>query len=162
MGIEGMSDREALTRLMADLGGLGDAESRLDEDENLYPYRPEADAILRAGFRRDAEPTEGAVWEALEPFLESSIRLDLNELEDNQIFAEMVKAVAAALRDPEAERAAPVEYEYGWAPHALSRDKLPTEAEAREAYSMAVGQPVRRWKRERRELPQWVSADEEN
>jgi len=102
MGIEGMSDREALTRLMADLGGLGDAESRLDEDENLYPYRPEA------------------------------------------------------------ERAAPVEYEYGWAPHALSRDKLPTEAEAREAYSMAVGQPVRRWKRERRELPQWVPADEEN
>jgi len=161
MGIEEMSDREALTRLMADLGGLGDAESRHDEDENLSPYRPQADTILEAGFRRDAEPSEDAVWAALEPFLETSIRLDLNELEDNQSFAEMVKAVAAALRDPEAERAAPVEYEYGWAPHATSKDKLPTEAEAREAYSMAIGYPVRRWKRELRDAPQWIPAEEE-
>lgn len=98
MGIEEMNDREALTRIMARLGGLGDAERRSDDDENLYPYRPEADAILRAGFRRDAEPSEDAVWEALEPFLETTIRLDLNELEDNQSFAEMVKVVASALR----------------------------------------------------------------
>lgn len=56
---------------------------------------------------------------------------------------------------------APVEYEYGWAPHATSKPKLSTEAEAREGYAMAIGHPVRRWKRELRDAPQWIPAEEE-
>lgn len=159
MGTELQSDREALTRLMARLGGLAGADSREPLDENFHPYRPEADEILRAGFRRDAEPTEDSVWEALEPFLDTHIRLDLNELRDNEAFAEMVKEITASLRDPETPKIAPVTYEYGWAPLAISAEKLPTESEAREAYRMAVGVPVRRWKRELRESPRWVPAD---
>ena len=52
------------------------------------------------------------------------------------------------------------DWEYGWAPHAVSRDKFPTEEEAKEAYYMAVGQPPRRWKRRVQSPNPWVLADD--
>jgi len=51
---------------------------------------------------------EALIWEALEPFLETTIDLDLNRLKDNRSFAEMVRKVADALEGSESD-AAPTE-----------------------------------------------------
>jgi len=110
--IEQPDEREELTRVMADLGGYGGAESLPDGAEQLQPYYPEADVILEAGFHR-TEPSrraEDLIWEALEPYLEGPIRLDLNHRPDNIAFAKMVEAVATAIA-----RLEPVDssWEYG-------------------------------------------------
>lgn len=97
--IEQPDEREELTRVMADLGGYGRADQLPDGAEELQPYYPEADAILEAGFHR-TEPSrraEDLIWEALEPYLEGPIRLDLNSRADNIAFGEMVEAVAEAV-----------------------------------------------------------------
>lgn len=51
-------------------------------------------------------------------------------------------------------------WEYGWAPHA-NAEKLPTEEKAKKVYFMAVGYPVRRWKRRIRSTNDWVPAEDE-
>lgn len=97
--IEQPDEREELTRVMADLGGYGGADELPDGAEELQPYYPEADVILEAGFHR-TEPSrraEDLIWEALEPYLEGPIHLDLNHRPDNIAFGEMVETVAAAV-----------------------------------------------------------------
>ena len=47
--------------------------------------------------------TEYAVWEALEPYLESHIRLDLNDVDESAAFREMVQTVAKAVTERSGE-----------------------------------------------------------
>jgi len=128
--IEQPDEREELTRVMADLGGYGGAQDLPDGAEQLYPYYPEADVVLAAGFHR-TEPSrmaEDLIWEALEPYLEGPIHLDLNSRPDNIAFGEMVEAVARAVA-----RLEPLDssWEYGITRPAIFEDPdLPGSATA--------------------------------
>jgi len=128
--IEQPDEREELTRVMADLGGYGGAENLPDGAEELGPYYPEADAILSAGFHR-TEPSRNAeelIWEALEPYLEGPIHLDLNSRTDNIAFGGIVAAVAEAVARLELEGS---EWEYGITRPAIFEDpEEPGSAEA--------------------------------
>lgn len=63
-----------------------------------------AAAAVAALFDSIPEPTayptigDGIIWGALEPFLETTIDLDLNVYEDNQSFGRMVAEIGQALR----------------------------------------------------------------
>lgn len=92
------SEREALTRAMARLGGVPYADELDDDAETLFPYRGEADTLIAEGFGRHSEVTEALVWEALEPHIETVIALDLNRYGDNEAFRQMVAAVTAVIR----------------------------------------------------------------
>lgn len=59
-----------------------------------------AHAVQDLGFTRrlDLEPLEATIWEALEPFLETFIHLDLNDYAQSAQFRGLVRQVAHAVR----------------------------------------------------------------
>lgn len=59
-----------------------------------------AHEIQDAGFTRrlELEPLESTIWEALEPFLETVIHLDLNNYAQSARFRGLVRKVAHAVR----------------------------------------------------------------
>lgn len=49
-------------------------------------------------------PLELAIWDVLEPELEGPLKLDLNELEDNQYFQKLVGRLALAVKEIEGDQ----------------------------------------------------------
>lgn len=104
---------------------------------------------------------EGMIWSSfdfagmVDTPIEDTDREWVAELIDRTMESEAVQNLLS--RDAEA----PVEYEYGWAPYSDSNRMFPTEERAKESYFMAVGHPVRHWKREIRKAPQWILADDQ-
>jgi len=146
------SEREELARVMAKLGGVSYADELEDGAESLYPYYPEADAILEAGFHRieSSAEAEELIWEVLEPYLEGPIRLDLNSRVDNLAFGELVDAVAAAVARIQPEDA---EWEY----RSFSSLESTTPLSAMEEASL-LSSPIRK---RRRKAGEWEVAPEQ-
>lgn len=155
--------REEIARILhnANTGSI------VPDDSDPTKYGAMADALIDAGFGTDGGRTLATMideWVGGEPLEISQARSHAEELPVPQGqeqgfltgYAAAVSHVAAIL-----EEAAVVSerWEYGWAPHAFSKDKLPTEEEAKEAYHMAVGLPIYQWKRRIPGPNPWVRAD---
>ncbi len=131
-------------------------------------YGAMADALIDAGFGTDGGTKLASMlseWIAGEPFELSQARSHGEELPGPEGQDEgFLNGYAAAVSHVEAilEESAvvPERWEFGWAPHADSSTMLATEEEAKEAYYMAVGYPVRHWKRRVRQPNPWIPADD--
>lgn len=130
-------------------------------------YGAMADALIDAGFGTDG-------GRELASMLNEWVGGELEGLSQSRSHAEelpvpegqeqgFLNGYAAAVSHVEAilEEAAvvPERWEYGWAPQAFSKDKLPTEEEAKEAYHMAAGLPIYRWKRRVHGPNPWILAN---
>lgn len=81
-----------LARAMAKADGLSYADELKDDAPSLAPHVAKAESILSG-----RHELETAIWEALEPFLEGPIQLDLNDPGDNLAFGHIVSQVASAV-----------------------------------------------------------------
>ncbi len=91
-----------LARAMARMEGLSYADELKDDAPSLALYVSRAKSILSG--RHALETT---IWEAMEPFLEGPIQLDLNDPGDNLAFGHMVSQIASAVLKAQEEELDP-------------------------------------------------------
>lgn len=98
------------------------------------------------------DETEYAVWEALEPYLETHIHLDLNDVDDSIAFREMVRRIASAassLRASEDDRQAVAtvidNMVDDYLPVYNADGHIVTSNIAEKVSSLVVGSSARRW-----------------
>lgn len=156
--------REQIARILHDAN-----TGRITPDaEDPTKYGAMADALIDAGFSDGGNLKLATMideWLDGEPFEVSQARSRAEELPVPDGQGEgFLNGYAAAVSHVEAilEEAAvvPERWEFGWAPHSYSKDMLGSKEEAEKAYYMAVGYPVRHWKRRVRQPNPWVPADE--
>lgn len=100
------------------------------------------------------DETEYAVWEALEPYLETHIHLDLNDVDDSAAFREMVSRVSSAaseLRSDESDRqdiATVIDNMYdNYEPVYNEDGQIISSNIADSVVTLAVGASARKWKK---------------
>ena len=155
--------REEIARILhnANTGSI------VPDDSDPTKYGAMADALIDAGFGTDAGLKLASMlseWVGGEPYEISQARARSEELpvpegQDQGFLNGYAAAVSHVEAILEESAVVPERWEYGWSPHAFSKDKLPTEEEAKEAYYMAVGLPIYRWKRRVHGPNPWILAD---
>lgn len=156
--------REELARILHD----ANTGKIVPDDSDPTKYGAMADALIDAGFGTDGGTKLATMldeWLDGEPFEVSQARSRTEELpvpkgQEQGFLNGYAAAVAHVGAILEESAVAPERWEFGWAPHAYSKSMLDSKEEAEKAYYMAVGYPVRHWKRRVQQPNPWVPADE--